>query len=58
MDVCVRLFCVSVVLCVGNGLVTADQSPKESYSVFKNDYETGKEARAQQRAVELLKNDE
>jgi hypothetical protein len=30
-DVCVRLFCVCVVLCVGSGLVRADHSSKESY---------------------------
>jgi hypothetical protein len=31
MDVCVRLFCVCVVLCVGRGLVTGSPRAKESY---------------------------
>jgi hypothetical protein len=31
MDVCVPLFCVCVVLCVGMGLSTADPPSKESY---------------------------
>jgi hypothetical protein len=34
----------------------ADHSSKESYRLFKNDYETEEEARAQQRAVEPLIN--
>jgi hypothetical protein len=31
MDVCVRLFCVCVVLCVGRGLARGDPPSKESY---------------------------
>jgi hypothetical protein len=52
----VRLFCVYVVLCVGNGLATFDHSSKESYRLCKNYSETEEEARAQQRAVEPLMN--
>jgi hypothetical protein len=40
MDVCVRLFCVCAVLCVGSGLATADLSSKEPYILCKKDYET------------------
>jgi hypothetical protein len=47
---CVRLFCICVVLCV-------DHSSKESYRLCKKDYETEDEGRAQQRAVESLMND-
>jgi hypothetical protein len=57
MDVCVHLFCVCVVLCVGSGLARADHSPKESYRLWKKDYETEEEARAQQMAVEPLTNE-
>jgi hypothetical protein len=39
MDVCLRLFCVSVVLCVGSGLAAG-------YHLRENDYETEEEARA------------
>jgi hypothetical protein len=47
---CVRLFCVCVVLCVGAG-----HSSKElAYRLCKKYYETEEEARAQQRAVEPL----
>jgi hypothetical protein len=35
MDVCVRLFCVCVVLRVSSGLATADHSSKESYRLYK-----------------------
>jgi hypothetical protein len=52
-DVCVRLFCVCVDLCV-EALRRADHSSKESYRLCKKDYETKVEARAQQRAVEPL----
>jgi hypothetical protein len=34
MDVCVRLFCVCVVLCVGSGLPRPDPPSKESYRVW------------------------
>jgi hypothetical protein len=52
---CVRLFCVCVVLCVGSGL--ADPPSKESYRRFKKDYETEMEAWAQQTTVESLMNE-
>jgi hypothetical protein len=32
--VCMRLFCVCVVLCVGSGLATAGASSKESYRLY------------------------
>jgi hypothetical protein len=35
MDVCVGVFCVYVVLCVGRGLATADLPSKESYRLCK-----------------------
>jgi hypothetical protein len=53
----VPLFCVCVVLCAGSGLAKANLSSKESYHVCKIHYEIEEEARAQQRAVELLMNE-
>jgi hypothetical protein len=50
MDVCVRLFCVCVALCVVSGLATG-WSPVQGVLPCKKDYETEEEARAQQRAV-------
>jgi hypothetical protein len=52
MVVCVRLFCVCVVLCVGSGIVTGSSPSKESYRLRKNDKETEMVAKVQQRAVE------
>jgi hypothetical protein len=56
---CVRLFCVYVVLCtrIIAALRRADHSSKESYSLCTNDYGTEKEFRAQQRAVGQLINE-
>jgi hypothetical protein len=55
MGVCLRLFCVCVVLCVQvAALRRADHSFKEPYRLCKKDYETEEEARAQQRALEPL----
>jgi hypothetical protein len=55
VDVCVRLFCVCVVLCVGSAaLRLADPTPKETYRLCKKDLETEEEARAQKKAVEPL----
>jgi hypothetical protein len=51
MDVCVRLFCVCVALCVGNGRVTSWSPSKESYRLYIIQ-ETEKAAKVQQRAVE------
>jgi hypothetical protein len=45
------------VLCVGNGLATGCPPFKESYHLYKKNYETEEEARAQQRAVEPLMNE-
>jgi hypothetical protein len=58
MDVlCVRLFCVCVVLCLGSGLATRWSLVQESYRLCKNDYETEEEAKAQRRAIEPLMNE-
>jgi hypothetical protein len=52
---CVRLFCVRVVLWVGSDVATGWCPVQKSYRLFKKDYET-EEARAQQRAVRPLMN--
>jgi hypothetical protein len=52
-DVCVRLFCVFVVLWVGSRLAR----PKNPTVGVKKHYETEEEARAQQRSVMPLKNE-
>jgi hypothetical protein len=52
MDVCVRLFCVCVALCVGSGLVTGWSPFQGVLPTVWKDQETEKEAGAQQRAVE------
>jgi hypothetical protein len=50
MDVCLRLFCVCVVLCVGSGLATGWFPVKESYRLCI-DQETEKEAKVQQKGL-------
>jgi hypothetical protein len=35
LGVCMRLFCVCAVLCIGIGLATGDHSSKESYRLWK-----------------------
>jgi hypothetical protein len=59
MDLCVRLFCVCVVLCTGReALRRADRLSKESYRLCKKDYETEEEReRPNKRAAEPLKNE-
>jgi hypothetical protein len=52
MDICVILFCVYVVLCVGSGLETGWSLVRVVCSLCKKDYETEEEARAQQSAVD------
>jgi hypothetical protein len=44
--VCLRLFCVCVVLCLGRGLVTGWSLAQRVLPSVKNDYGTEKEARA------------
>jgi hypothetical protein len=58
MDVCVYVYSVFVLSCVQvAALRRADHSAKESYRLYKKDYETEEKARAQQRAVEILMNE-
>jgi hypothetical protein len=51
---CVRLFGICVVLCVGSGLATGRYPSKESYRLYEKEYEIEEEARAQQWTVEPL----
>jgi hypothetical protein len=55
MFVCV--YFLFVLSCVQVALRRADHSSKKSYHLYKKDYETEGEARAQQRAVEPLVNE-
>jgi hypothetical protein len=55
--VCVRLFYVCVVLCLGRGLATGCSLVQGDLPSVKNDYETEKEVRARQRSVEPLMNE-
>jgi hypothetical protein len=58
MDVCVRVYSVCVVLCVGSGLATGWSLAQGVIpTVNKNDYDTEEEGGAQQRAVEPLMNE-
>jgi hypothetical protein len=58
MDVCLRLFCVCVVLCVDMGLATGwIPRSRDSTVRVRKDYETEEEARAPQRAVEPRMNE-
>jgi hypothetical protein len=50
-DVCVRLFCVCVVLCVRSGFATANPPSKESYRLCIG-LRKGKSGQVQQKAVE------
>jgi hypothetical protein len=56
-SVCVRLFCVCVILCVRSRLATGWSLIQGVYHLYKKFYGIGEEARAQQRAVELLLNE-
>jgi hypothetical protein len=54
----VCIYSVFVLSCVQvAALRRADHSSKESYRLFKKDYETEEEAKAQQRAVESWMNE-
>jgi hypothetical protein len=57
MDVCVRLFCVCVVLLVVSGLATGWKLFQGSYCLYKKYHETEEETRAQRRAVVPLINE-
>jgi hypothetical protein len=54
---CVRLFYVCVVCVQVAAFRRVNHSSKESYRLYKIDYETEEEAMAQQRAVEPLVNE-
>jgi hypothetical protein len=51
MDVCVRLFCVCAVQCVGIGLATGCSPVQGVLPTVQKDQETEKAAKIQQRAV-------
>jgi hypothetical protein len=55
MDVCVRLLCVYVVLCLGSGLATVLSLVQGVVHPMKNDYGTGEKARALNELEEPLK---
>jgi hypothetical protein len=58
MSVCISVYCVFVLFSVYVAdLRWPDHSSKESYRLCKEDYETEKKIRAQQRAVESLTNE-
>jgi hypothetical protein len=48
MDVCVRLFCVCIVLCVDSGLAMGWSPVQAFLPTVKKDQETGKAAKAQE----------
>jgi hypothetical protein len=54
---CVRLFCVCVVLCLGSGLATGRSLIQGVLPSVKNDYKTEEEVRAQQKSLESLMNE-
>jgi hypothetical protein len=57
MDVCVRLSCVCVVLCVGSGLARGWSPFQGVLPTVQKDYDTEEEATAQQTAVKPLMNE-
>jgi hypothetical protein len=58
MDVCLCVYYIFVLSCVQiAALRRADHLSKESYRLYKKDYETEEEMRAQQRAAEPLMNE-